>query len=46
MVPSEQKSQNVMDESRSNSDDYLERKYGKEPKISSKELKQHRWNWH
>ena len=26
--------------------DYLEQKYGKEPRISEKELKQHRWNWH
>ncbi|UCG00709.1 MAG: hypothetical protein JSW11_13950 [Candidatus Heimdallarchaeota archaeon] len=25
---------------------YLERKYGKEPKISAKELAQTRWNWH
>jgi hypothetical protein len=25
---------------------YLERKYGKEPKISAKELAQMRWNWH
>jgi hypothetical protein len=28
------------------SSDYLEQKYGKEPPISEKELKQHRWNWH
>ncbi|MHA1994623.1 MAG: hypothetical protein ACW97Z_08795 [Candidatus Hodarchaeales archaeon] len=46
MVPSEQKSQDAMDDSHTNSDNYLERKYGKEPKISSKELKQLRWNWH
>ena len=26
--------------------DYLEKKYGKEPKISSEELVQTRWNWH
>jgi hypothetical protein len=25
---------------------YLERKYGKEPKISAKEYAQMRWNWH
>jgi hypothetical protein len=29
-----------------NSSDYLEKKYGKEPRISEKELKEHRWNWH
>lgn len=26
--------------------DYLEKKYGKEPKISKEELKQLQWNWH
>lgn len=25
---------------------YLERKYGREPKISAKELAQIRWKWH
>jgi hypothetical protein len=26
--------------------DYLEKKYGKEPKISKEELKRLQWNWH
>jgi hypothetical protein len=26
--------------------DYLEKKYGKEPKISPEELVRTRWNWH
>jgi hypothetical protein len=26
--------------------DYLESKYGKEPKITDEELKEIRWNWH
>ncbi|MHA1977124.1 MAG: hypothetical protein ACW98F_05485 [Candidatus Hodarchaeales archaeon] len=46
MVPSEQKSQDAMDDSCKNPNNYLERKYGKEPRISSKELKQIQWNWH
>ncbi len=25
---------------------YLEKKYGKEPKISEEELKRTRWSWH
>ncbi len=25
---------------------YLEKKYGKEPQISTEELKKSRWNWH
>lgn len=25
---------------------YLELKYGKEPKISEEELKEQQWNWH
>ena len=25
---------------------YLEKKYGKEPKITPKELKDMQWNWH
>ena len=28
------------------SDDYLEKKYGKEPRISEEELEKNRWNWH
>ncbi|MHA2029140.1 MAG: hypothetical protein ACXAB2_13175 [Candidatus Hodarchaeales archaeon] len=27
-------------------DDYLIRKYGKEPPITEKERKQNQWNWH
>ncbi len=26
--------------------DYLEKKYGKEPKLSVDELEELRWNWH
>ena len=25
---------------------YLIRKYGKEPRITEEEMKQNRWNWH
>lgn len=46
MVPSKQKSQDTTGKSHINPDNYLERKYGKEPKISTKELKQLQWNWH
>ncbi len=27
-------------------EDYLIRKYGKEPLITEKEMKQKQWNWH
>jgi hypothetical protein len=33
-------------EDNSVSDNYLERKYGKEPRISEEELEKNRWNWH
>ncbi len=35
-----------MDNFSNDPDDYLERKYGKEPKISSDELRRIQWNWH
>jgi hypothetical protein len=38
------KPKKVDDKSISEPVDYLERKYGKEPPISKKELKE--WNWH
>jgi hypothetical protein len=40
--PSENRSKQSSDEDLT----YLERKYGKEPKISAKELARIRWNWH
>ncbi|MFX1517918.1 MAG: hypothetical protein ACFFC6_16575 [Promethearchaeota archaeon] len=27
-------------------DNYFERKYGKEPKITAEKYAQNRWNWH
>ena len=46
MDPSEQNPQDAMDDSPADSENYLERKYGKEPRISLKELKQIQWKWH
>ncbi len=46
MVPSKQNTPSAMEKSPSKTEKYLERKYGKEPKISLEELKQIRWNWH
>jgi uncharacterized protein YgiB involved in biofilm formation len=31
---------------KNNNADYLEKKYGKEPKISLEEFRKQRWNWH
>lgn len=46
MSPSNSTSKNQKEKSSEEDFNYLERKYGKEPKISAKEYSQMRWNWH
>lgn len=46
MSPSNSQSKNQSKKSSDEDITYLERKYGKEPKISAKEFAQIRWNWH
>jgi hypothetical protein len=46
MAPTKESNSSAMEESPTDPENYLERKYGKEPKISTKELMQIRWNWH
>lgn len=46
MSPSNPSSKSQSDKSSKEDFNYLERKYGKEPKISAKEYAQTRWNWH
>jgi hypothetical protein len=43
MSASKKKSERISDQEKTN---YLEQKYGKEPKISTEELKKQQWNWH
>ena len=46
MSPSNPSSKNQSDKSSEEDFNYLERKYGKEPRISAKEYARIRWNWH
>jgi hypothetical protein len=46
MSPSNPSSKNQTKKSSEEDFTYLERKYGKEPKISAEDLAKTRWNWH